>query len=751
MSDSPATGDLYQLLVEQVQDYAIFALDPQGHVLTWNPGAERFKGYAASEIIGRHFSAFYTDEAIQEGRPERLLAIAAATGRAEDEGWRVRKDGSRFWANVTITALHDQSGKLTAFAKITRDLSDRRAMEQQSRELAAAEAAQTATTAKNLELEQLNQQLHERSSELARQTAEAQALAEELEQSNEELQTTLAEAEEARYDAATAEQFTRSILESVTDPFVVLDSGWRYEFVNEPASRMMQHTSELSGGLIGKNMWELYPDIAGSDFELPMRRTASKRVPTRFEAYYARRGEWTSLQCYPLPTGGIAIQWRDITAQKRAEEAAHYLARVTEILSRSLNYRETLNELARVVVPHLADWCGVDILDEDGTLRQVAVAHIDPDRARWGIELSRRYPPPRDASTGVYNVLRTGNAELYADVTDEMLAASAIDAEHLRLTRELGVRSVMLVPIKTADQTFGVLTLISSESQRRYDESDLELTREIARRAAIAVENARLHETAVEARHQAEDANRIKSEFLANMSHELRTPLNAIAGYTSLLQLGVKGTLTEEQAEFIRRIERSGRYLLSLIQDVLSFAKIEAGHVELSLTDVAIRPLLDEVEALTLPQVRDADLDFAIAPCRDDLFVHGDEERIRQILLNLASNAVKFTPRGGQVRIACTDGRATVRIEIEDTGVGIPSDKLASIFEPFVQLRNSPPGTNAGTGLGLAISRDLAQAMHGSLTVRSQVGEGSTFALELPRGSVDRSSSVAGDSANVNA
>ncbi len=731
------SSELYRLLVEQVRDYAIFALDPQGRVLTWNPGAERFKGYAPAEIIGRDFSVFYPSEAVEAGLPSRLLATAARVGRAEDEGWRVRKDGTRFWANVVITAIHDESGALTAFAKITRDLTERRSLEERSRQLAAEEAVHAVTASKNEELEEINRQLREQSTALEQQREEAQALAEELEQSNEELQATVAEVEEARESASAAEQFTRSILESMTDPFVVLDSEWRYQFVNDPAARMMEGSRGVPpGGLIGKNMWELYPDLTGSDFEAPMRRTAADREPTRFEAYYPRRGEWTALQCYPLPRGGIAVQWRDITDHKRAEEAAHYLARATDILSRSLDYRKTLNELAHLMVPRLADWCGVDIADERGNLQQLAVAHVNPDNVRWGIELSRRYPPPRDGATGVYHVLRTGTAELFADVTDEMLVAGAIDAEHLQLTRELGIRSVILAPIKTADRIFGVITLVAAESQRRYTDGDVQLVNELAHRAAIAMENARLHEAAIAARTQAEDANRVKMDFLATMSHELRTPLNAIGGYTSLLQLGVKGALTEEQLDFVRRIDRSGRYLLSLIQDVLSFAKLEAGRIELTLVPVAVRPLLEEMAALMLPQVREAGLDLEIAPCAADLGVQGDQERIRQILLNLVTNAVKFTPRGGRIRIQCVAGDATVRIEVHDTGMGIPSDKLEAVFEPFIQLQRTHAGAQTGTGLGLSISRDLAEAMQGTLTVRSVINEGSVFSLELARASV---------------
>jgi len=486
--------------------------------------------------------------------------------------------------------------------------------------------------------------------------------------------------------------------------------------------------------MIGENIWKLYPEIVGTPFERNMRRTAELEEPTSTEGYYPTSGEWWSMQCYPLPGEGIAVQWRDISERKRAEEASHYLARASEILSRSLNYRETLNDLAALVVPDLADWCAVAIADDSGKLQQLAVAHTNRDKVRWGRELNERYPPIADAPTGPYAVLRTGNPEMYEDITDDMLAAGATDVEHLRILREVGLRSAMSVPLRVVDRPLGVLTLVSAESGRRYNQSDLSLAMELAHRAAIAVENARLHEQALDAWRMAQDANRAKTEFLATMSHELRTPLNAISGYTSLLRMGVKGPVSVEQQEYLARIERSGRHLLSLIQDVLSFAKLEAGRVEVTVTDVLVHPLLVEMEGLTLPQVHEAKLDLVFDMCDPELRVRADTERLRQILLNLLSNAIKFTPEGGTVSLACASDEERAFISVSDTGPGIPFDKRESIFEPFVQLQRQTAGSQAGTGLGLSISRDLAHAMNGDLLVESEVGRGSTFTIVLQRG-----------------
>jgi signal transduction histidine kinase len=256
--------------------------------------------------------------------------------------------------------------------------------------------------------------------------------------------------------------------------------------------------------------------------------------------------------------------------------------------------------------------------------------------------------------------------------------------------------------------------------------------RTLRHRLAVTTEHARLRSEAEAARDAAEAANRSKSEFLAAMSHELRTPLNAISGYTELLQMGVHGPLNPKQHEDLERIQRSQKHLLSLINDVLNFAKIEAGKVQFHPRPVHVGRLLSTVETLILPQLRQRELRFEQSNATPDLEVFCDPEKTEQILLNLLSNAVKFTAPGGLIDVSTEKRGERACIVVRDTGTGIPADKLDSIFEPFVQVERNLTRTADGAGLGLAISRDLARAMDGDLSVESAVGEGSTFKLSLP-------------------
>ena len=263
------------------------------------------------------------------------------------------------------------------------------------------------------------------------------------------------------------------------------------------------------------------------------------------------------------------------------------------------------------------------------------------------------------------------------------------------------------------------------------------IRRYLSQRRKLELQRTAVLEREQAARSAAEEANRAKTDFLRMISHELRTPLTAIQGYLELLEMGIYGGMTEEQVSVLRRIESNERHLLAIINDLLDFARVDARRVELRITPLPVRDIRLAVDPVCRPQIDSKQLNYAWHSSDDHLIVRADREKVRQIVVNLVSNACKFTPRGGGIDVGCVRSDRAVELRVRDTGPGIPVHKLDAIFEPFVQLDNGLTRSQTGTGLGLAISRELARAMGGDLTVSSAVGQGSTFTLVLPRGDVD--------------
>ena len=255
---------------------------------------------------------------------------------------------------------------------------------------------------------------------------------------------------------------------------------------------------------------------------------------------------------------------------------------------------------------------------------------------------------------------------------------------------------------------------------------------DVSERIALLQAERKARSEAEHARQRAEEANKAKSDFLAKMSHELRTPLNAIAGHAELIELGVHGPVTPEQASALDRIRRNERHLLALINDILDFSKLEAGAVRLDIQDVNVNELVGSIEPLVGSLFTAKGVEYRVGKCDDKLVASGDSERIIQILVNLLSNALKATAQGGKVSISCQSDAHAIAIRVEDTGVGIPEERLESVFSPFTQLGRALNSPHTGVGLGLAISRELARAMGGDVTVSSIVGTGSIFTLTLP-------------------
>lgn len=375
------------------------------------------------------------------------------------------------------------------------------------------------------------------------------------------------------------------------------------------------------------------------------------------------------------------------------------------------------------------------LLPPEGGVAVVAYA-FSSGRDVVAVVTGARSPPPDVSEARLFlplveNVFQCERAADYASAREQLAKQAAAHAEALAAAfnqSRIELRRALSEAQESRRELAGV--------NERLGDQAMELE---AQAEELSAQAEQLHLTNSDlemARQVAEAANLAKSQFLTTMSHELRTPLNAIAGHVQLIELGIHGPVTPAQAEALERIDRSQRHLLSLINDVLNLARIEAGRVEYKLTDLLITDLLADLAAMVEPQILAKQLRYNVTINDLNLAVRADEEKIRQVLLNVLSNAIKFTPAEGWVELTCgtsADSPDTVCFYVSDSGIGIPEDKLASIFEPFVQVNSTHSRPNEGTGLGLAISRDLARGMGGDLRARSSYGEGSTFTLILPR------------------
>jgi PAS domain S-box-containing protein len=518
------------------------------------------------------------------------------------------------------------------------------------------------------------EELQDQAMELELQTEEAQTLTEQLAQTNEELDA-------ARVNAESHSQQLQLVLDTLPDATNVYDAEWRWTYINPVAAGLLRSLGKDPAGLIGKVIWEELPSLATTLVHSESWRALRERRSIEFEEHIDALDRWFENRVVP-GDGSIVTYSRDITDRKRAELALRDSER---------RFRRMFDE--NPLPMWVFDMESLDFL----AVNDAACAHYGYSRREFfamtlrdvrrpeeipelesALRAARRGQPVR----GLHRHRRKDGSEMDVEVSSQ-----EIDYE--------GRRARLAIII---------------------DVTDREL----------------LFQTEREARAEAELANQAKTGFLATMSHELRTPLNAIAGYAELLEVGIHGPVTDKQRESLSRIQRSQRHLLSLINDVLNFAKLSAGRVEYEITDVPVRVAVQTVEELMSAQFQAKSLTLSRANCENDVRVRADGEKVQQILLNLLSNAVKFTGAGGTVTMSCAAHGGVVSIRVTDTGIGIPPDRLTQIFEPFVQVDRRLNSRHEGTGLGLAISRDLAKAMGGDITVESELGVGSTFTVTLP-------------------
>jgi PAS domain S-box-containing protein len=459
---------------------------------------------------------------------------------------------------------------------------------------------------------------------------------------------------------------------------------------------------------------------------------ASAKQGEPFEAEYRLRDRegtyrWFLGRAVPVSDGDGRVVCRfgtatDIDDRKRSEQAARFLAAASSALASLVDESTTLQQVALLAVPHFADWCVVDMAGSEGAPRRLAVANVDPAKVAIAHELNVRYPFVPEASSGVYRILRSGEPELVAEITDEMLVAGARDEEHLRIVRALGLRSYMGIPLPGRDGTIGVISFVSAESGRRYGPDDLRLAQDLACRAAIAIENARLYE-------ELKEADRRKDEFLATLAHELRNPLAPIRN--ALRLMGAPGA--GNQAANCAMAERQVAHLARLVDDLIDVARITRGTIELRKKAVELGRLVADVVETVGPAIEARGLSLEFSLPGSPVWLEADPTRLEQVLWNLLDNAIKYTEPGGRISIRARAREGEVALGVADTGIGIAPEVLPRVFAMFYQGARRSDRLNEGLGIGLGLIRKLVELHGGTIEARSEgPGRGSEFVVTLP-------------------
>ncbi len=416
-----------------------------------------------------------------------------------------------------------------------------------------------------------------------------------------------------------------------------------------------------------------------------------------------------------------------------ARRRAAFLAEAGRLLAESVDQSSTLVALTRLALPTLGAWCIVDILEAGDSIHRLGIYHPDPEKQRLAQKLEANWVPEPDDPFGAPAMLRDARTIAITDDIEATLAATAHTPENLHILRQLGIGSLLTVPLMARKRLLGAITFVSAERSLSYSPEDIQLAEDVAARGALALDSAQVYDLALVLQRSAETANRAKTAFLGAMSHELRTPLNAIGGYIDLLDMGLRGPVTETQHADFARVKTNQQHLALLITEILNFVRVGSGRQPYAISDVNACASMQHAIDLIEPLFGQKGITFDGIVGDPSIVARADPERVAQILINVLSNAIKFTRTGGRVSATCGASADTVTIQVSDTGIGIAVEKHESIFEPFIQLRESLSDREGGVGLGLAISRDLARAMSGDLTVESVVGKGSRFTLSLPR------------------
>jgi PAS domain S-box-containing protein len=750
-----------------------------------NAAFARMSGFSPEESIGRDLTMMVGPKTEPAALVSMSKAMEAYQPIIHQELLTYRKDGSTFWTESSLVPVKDGRGQRTHWVAIIRDSTERRRAEEGAVRLGREEAARSEAEAARARIEAILESITDAFFVLDREqrfTFVNQRAAQVLRRSREQLTGLRLEEVLSGTEIGVLVQGVRRVLSGQPafdcELYANALGGWfechvghtpegvsvylrevtqrkRAEEARRRLTSIIEATPDFVGstdaqgrGLYlnraGRRMVGLSEEQDAAEWSIALahppwaaRRLLGEGVPTALH-----EGVWTGETALRTPQGAelpvsqvllahrdaeghvvmLSTIIRDITDRKLAEEAQQFLSESSRVLVAALEYDATLQSLARLVVPRLADFCMVAMREEDG-LHRAVLAHRDPSQEPLLRRLGRTGTALNGRVVGVHNVVRTGEPELVPEVTDAWLRAASEDEEYFTTLCRLAPRSMMIVPLVARGRTLGVITFASTQSGRRYGQGDLVLAEGLAGRAALSIDNARLYR-------EAQESSRARDEVLAVVSHDLRNPLNVIGlGAAALLKhLPEEGPAVawRKQAETIRR---SADRAVHLIEDLLDVAKIEAGRLVVQRVPEAVVPLLEEAIELHRPLAEARGLRLERESEEPLPRVLVERNRVLQVFSNLIGNALRFTPSGGRITVkAKRKDDGAVCFSVKDTGTGIAPEHVPHLFDRFWQAQ----GGREGAGLGLTISKGIIEAHGGTLWVESTPGQGSTFSFTLP-------------------
>jgi signal transduction histidine kinase len=513
-----------------------------------------------------------------------------------------------------------------------------------------------------------------------------------------------------RRAAESHEQKLRDVLESMGEGFLLLDRDWCVLYANARAEVVLARKRD---SLLGKIFWDEFPEGRNTRAFRMLDHAVRHGTNVEFEEEYEPAQRWFEIRGYPADDG-IAVYFRDVTrtrlARRRVEQAQRLLADTGAALAATLDVTAMIDAFSRVLVPEFADAVVATLRQEDGTLHRLAPYADPPD-----LQLESALPPGEEQSK---LIRRAVDEDLTIVLGRDQRRDDAIIA-----AREAGYRSGVLVPLSAGGRTRGTLLMLARDAHH-FDDARVRLARELAHRAGFALDNLRLYESAML-------ANQAKSDFLAVMSHELRTPLTTVMGYTDLMLSGLPEPLPHAAQRYAQRVQMAAWHLLAIIEQILIYTRLDVGTETVQPQRASVADVLQDAAGMIEPVAREKGVDFVLEPPAEAIAFDTDITKLRQILVNLLSNAIRFTDRG-YVKLAAHADGADVCFIVEDTGIGIAAADLDRIFDPFWQVDQSATRRVGGTGLGLSVARRLARLLGGDVTVSSTENVGTRFTVRLP-------------------